>query len=240
MRALKIIGAILAVMALVFILTVATMDEPRTLVPSTAPDKWSPEGTQVNAISYGPAEVRYTITEYSYTGFARDMGNLSRLAGVSVSLKDGVVGYVAVVDLSSVPSTVLPLVRGKVEEEVMGFIEDEVFSMAGELGLELQERYTSGKDVVWRFSFPLELPGVFGGNTTKEELPVYVRARTVWHGKTLVVALVAYPDGTLEVSGGKHSFGSLSISITARIHLEYSDEAEGFLLWAGDAELEET
>ncbi|QDA31201.1 hypothetical protein FH039_05755 [Thermococcus indicus] len=201
MRALEIIGAILAVIALVFILTVATMDEPRTLVPSTAPDGWSPRGTQVNSISYGPSEVRYTITEYSYAGFARDMENLSRLAGMSVSMEDGVVGYVAVVDLSSVPSTVLPLVRGKVEEEVMRFIEDEVFSMAGELGLEFRERYPSGRDVVWRFSFPLELPGVFGGNTTKEELPVYVRARTVWRGKTLVVALVAYPDGTLEVSG---------------------------------------
>ncbi|AEK72433.1 hypothetical protein GQS_02660 [Thermococcus sp. 4557] len=240
MRALKIIGIILAVIALVSILTVGTMDEPRTLVPSTAPDEWSPKGTQVNTIPYGPIDVRYTITEYSYTGFARDMENLSRLADVSVSLENGVVGYVAVVDLSSVPSTMLPLARGKVEKEVMGFIEDEVFSMAGELGLEFRERYTSGKDVVWRFSFPLELPGVFGGNATEEELPVYVRARKIWHGKVLVVALVAYPNGTLEVSGGKHSFGSLSISITARIHLEYSDEAKDFLLWAGDAELKET
>ncbi|AMQ19243.1 hypothetical protein [Thermococcus peptonophilus] len=239
MKALKIIGAILAVVVMFSILTAATMDESRTLVPFAAPDRWSPKGTQVNIISYGPIKVRYTVTEYSYTGFARDIENLSRLAGVGVSLKEGVVGYVAVVDLSSVPSTVLPLVRGKVEEEVDRLIEDEVFSMAGELGLEPLEKYTSGEDIVWRFSFPLELPGVLGENTIKEELPVYVRTRRVWHGKTLVVALVAYPNGILEVSGGKHSFGSLSVSITARIRLEYSDEAEDFLQWASNVELKE-
>ncbi|WP_054841571.1 hypothetical protein [Thermococcus peptonophilus] len=157
MKALKIIGAILAVVVMFSILTAATMDESRTLVPFAAPpDRWSPpKGTQVNIISYGPPiKVRYTVTEYSYTGFARDIENLSRLAGVGVSLKEGVVGYVAVVDLSSVPSTVLPLVRGKVEEEVDRLIEDEVFSMAGELGLEPLEKYTSGEDIVWRFSFP--------------------------------------------------------------------------------------
>jgi hypothetical protein len=240
MRALKIIGVLIAVVALFSILTVVTMDEPRTLVPFSAPVGWNPKGTQVNTVSYGPIEVRYTITEYSYAGFVRDIENLSRLAGVGVSLEDGVVGYVAVVDLSAVPSTVLPLARGKVEEEVEKLIEDEVLSMAGKLGLEPLEKYTSGEDVVWRFLYSLELPGVFGGSTTKEELPVYVRARKVWRGKTLVVALVAYPNGTLEISGGKHTFGSLSVSITARIHLEYSTEAEDFLQWAGNVELKES
>ncbi|MBP1912463.1 hypothetical protein [Thermococcus stetteri] len=215
MRALKIVGAIIAVVALFSLLTVVTMDEPQTLVPFSAPVGWNSKGTQVNTISYGPIEVRYTITEYSYAGFVRDMENLSRLAGVGVSLEDGVVGYVAVVGLSPVPSTILPLVRGKVEEEVGRLIEDEVFSMAEELGLKPLEKYASGEDVVWRFSFPLELPGVFGGSTTKEELTVYVRARKVWRGKTLVVALIAYPNDALEISGGKHTFGRLSVSITA-------------------------